>query len=53
MDIGEFYGMWVWEKKEVWRMEEKIRVLKGNVEEWEMGLGKKEEEVGWGSKNGK
>mgnify|MGYP000279073246 FL=1 len=51
MHIADFYAMWLSDKKQLWSIEQNIRLFKANLEECEIGLRKKEEDLRSGTKN--
>lgn len=53
MHIADFYAMWLSDKKQLWSIEQNISLFKANLEECEIGLRKKEEDLRLGTKNGK
>ena len=53
MHIADFYAMWLSDKKQLWSIEQNISLFKANLEECEIGLRKKEEDLRSGTKNGK
>lgn len=50
MHIADFYAMWLSDKKQLWSIEQNIRLFKANLEECEIGLRKKEEDLRSGTK---
>lgn len=51
MHIADFYAMWLADKKQLWSIEQNIQLFKANLEECEIGLQKKEEDLRSGTKN--
>ena len=43
--------LWLSDKKQLWSIEQNIRLFKANLEECEIGLQKKEEDLRSGTKN--
>lgn len=48
--IASFYDMWFTDKKQLWSIRQNIQLFKSNLEECEIGLQKKEEDLRSGNK---
>ena len=51
MHIADFYAMWLSDRKQLWSIGQNISLFKANLEECEIGLQKKEEDLRSGTKN--
>ena len=50
MHIADFYDMWLSDKKQLWSIQQNIITFKANLEECEIGLQKKLEDMSSGTK---
>lgn len=51
MHIADFYDMWLADKKQLWSIQQNIVLFKANLEECEIGLQKKIEDLRSGTKS--